>query len=69
MATLKPWYYSKTLWVNIVFLFGLFAGKIFGYNITTEEQMAVIIIVNLVLRMFTGTGLTKDKETAEMLSS
>ena len=55
----KPWYYSKTIWVNILFLISLFAIRVLGVEITVDEQAAFIIIVNLVLRIFTGTGLTK----------
>jgi len=55
----KPWYYSKTIWVNILFLISLFAIRVLGVEITVDEQAAFIIIVNLVLRVFTGTGLTK----------
>ena len=55
----KPWYYSKTIWVNILFLISLFAIRVLGVEIAVDEQAAFIIIVNLVLRVFTGTGLTK----------
>jgi len=55
----KAWYYSKTIWVNILFLVSLFAIRAFGIEIAVDEQAAVVILVNLLLRVFTGTGLTK----------
>lgn len=56
----KPWYYSKTIWANIAFLTVLFVGRIWGFEITTEETTAAIILINLVLRIFTGKGLTHE---------
>lgn len=58
----KAWYYSKTIWVNILFLASLLTMHLFGVEIAANEQMAFIIVVNLVLRIFTGTGLTKTAD-------
>jgi len=65
--TYKEWWRSKTIWVNVLFLVSMVIARIWGFEISGEEQMAFIIVVNLVLRAFTGSGLAKDKETAELL--
>lgn len=56
---IKPWYYSKTLWANILMLIGMFSIRMFGIEFTAEEQGAFIIVINLVLRITTNSGLTK----------
>jgi hypothetical protein len=53
----KKWYASKTLWVNLLLLVGVIAQTQFGFEVTAEEQGAVIVIVNLILRAVTKQGL------------
>ena len=53
----KKWYASKTLWVNLLLLVGVVAQTQFGFEVTAEEQGAVIVIVNLILRAVTKQGL------------
>ena len=59
---MKVWYRSKTLWINILALIALLAGSQFGFDFSGEEQIAVLAIINLILRMITGTGLTVTKK-------
>lgn len=55
----KPWYLSKTLWVNVIALIALFCQKANGFVISPEEQMGILAVVNLVLRLVTNKGLSK----------
>ncbi|MEK9751596.1 MAG: hypothetical protein VW338_00070 [Rhodospirillaceae bacterium] len=59
----KPWYASKTLWINLVA--GIAAvGGAFGVDLglDTESQTAlvggVMAVVNIVLRLITKTGVS-----------
>ncbi|OPX90056.1 MAG: hypothetical protein A4E53_01271 [Pelotomaculum sp. PtaB.Bin104] len=53
----KKWYASKTVWLNLIMLGGVFLHDQFGLDITEEEQGAVIAIVNLILRAITKEPL------------
>jgi len=58
----KPWYLSKTLWVNIVaFMALIIQGATGDFVISPEEQAAVIVFINLILRAVTGKELTLRK--------
>jgi hypothetical protein len=54
---MKEWYRSKTLWVNVIALIAMIVQANYGFIIAPEEQIAVITIVNLILRAITKTGL------------
>ena len=53
----KKWYRSKTLWVNIIAMGAMLAQSFYGFVIAPEEQAAIIVIINLVLRAITKEGL------------
>ena len=53
----KPWYYSKTLWVNLIAMIALLIQAVIGFTISPEEQAAFIVIINLILRAVTTQGL------------
>ena len=53
----KPKYKSKTLWINIVALLAIIAQIQFGFIIHPEEQAALVIVINLILRLVTNTAL------------
>jgi len=55
----KPWYLSKTIWIDILFIISLIWQSYNGFIMKPEEQAAIILLVNLVLRVFTGKELTK----------
>jgi hypothetical protein len=59
--TKKPWYLSKTLWVNIIAFAVLLIQVNTGFVISPEEQAAIIVLVNLILRAVTNKGLTRRK--------
>ena len=55
----KPFWKSKTLWVNTIALIALILQGQFGFVIEPEEQTAIIIVANLILRAFTNAEITK----------
>ena len=56
----KTWWISKTVWFNVIALIALILQSQYGYIITVEEQAAVLVVANLVLRGVTGEGLTTE---------
>ncbi len=50
MMDTKPWYTSKTLWVNAIAFGAMFAQTYTGFVIPAEEQVGVLAVINLVLR-------------------
>lgn len=62
---MKPWYYSKTMWVNILTvvaaLLAYLAGPDFPVPLTDEVlkgAVAVLGVINVVLRLVTSGRLT-----------
>lgn len=55
----KIWYYSKTIWVNAIFLIALVVQSQAGFIIDPVEQAAVLTVINLILRSITTTGLSE----------
>jgi len=55
----KTWYASRTLWVNAVAFIALVAQMKYGFVISGEEQVGVLVMANLILRIFTDKGLSK----------
>ena len=56
----KAWWKSKTLWINVIALAALIIQSQYGFIVSVEEQAAVIVITNLILRATTGEGLTTE---------
>lgn len=55
----KKWYQSKTIWVNIILLAGLFSQSLVGLDLSAEEQGSIIVLINLILRIITKQPLGK----------
>jgi hypothetical protein len=55
----KPWYLSKTVWVNVIALAAVLVQAYTGENLLDAQgQAALLAVVNLVLRIFfTREGL------------
>lgn len=53
----KSIFRSKTLLVNMIALAALLLQEHFGFVISPEEQAAIVIIANLVLRIITTQAL------------
>ena len=64
-TTSKPWYASKTMWVNILSALGALAGVFgFGEYLNAEVQASVIAlimagvnVVNIILRKVTSSAI------------
>jgi len=56
---MKKWYLSKTLWINLVAAVALIAQLHFGFIIVPEEQLAILTIINLAVRIVTKEELEK----------
>lgn len=57
LIEVKQWYQSRTIWVNIVALLALLIQIQTKFIVNSTEQMAIIIVINLILRSITGSGL------------
>lgn len=55
----KPWYKSKTLWLNILAGVATAIQTQTGLVADPELQGALLVIANLILRAFTNTGISK----------
>ena len=53
----KNYITSKTLWVNFVALAGIIAQGQFGFVIDPAAQLAMLTVINLLLRAVTGEEL------------
>ena len=53
----KVWWKSKTLWVNVIAMVAMIVQSQYGFLIAVEEQAAIIVVLNLILRAITKTGL------------
>jgi hypothetical protein len=50
---MKKWYKSKTLWVNIIAIAGIIVRAELGYVLIPEGEVALLALINLVLRVIT----------------
>lgn len=50
---MKSWLKSKTLWINIIAIAGIIIRAELGFTITPEGEVAVLGIINLILRLIT----------------
>ena len=55
----KPWYLSRTLWINVIAIVALIVQNRYGFILSLEEQMGIITVVNIILRIFTKKELIK----------
>ena len=44
---------SKTFWVNLIALIALIVQTQTGFVITPEEQTAIVVVINMILRLVT----------------
>jgi hypothetical protein len=57
LTEVKQWYQSKTIWINIAALVAIIVQTSTGFIINPTEQLAIITVINLILRSITGSGL------------
>lgn len=55
---MKPFWKSKTFWANALALVGLLLQEVFGLDMDTEMQAAILAVINLVLRAVTKEGIS-----------
>lgn len=53
----KEWYKSKTLWLNAIAFLAVVLQMNAGIGLTAEEQVGLLAVINLVLRLITTQGL------------
>jgi hypothetical protein len=58
----KKWYSSKTLWVNAIAIAALIAQAQLGFVMSGEEQVAILAVINLILRVVTKEPLSLKRE-------
>lgn len=56
----KPIYLSKTFWVNVIALIAMLAQTQTGFIISPEEQIAIIAVINILLRVVTGQPIEME---------
>lgn len=49
----KKWYKSRMLWTNVIALLA-----VFGLDISPEEGVAILAVINIILRLVTKEELT-----------
>jgi len=54
----KPFYLSKTLWINILAAVAFLVQSQTSFVVDAETQGAIIIVINLIVRIFTGKSLS-----------
>ena len=59
----KQWYASRTLWVNTIALVAIILQGFTGFIIDPETQAAILVVVNLILRVVTGDEIAFGSKT------
>ena len=54
----KAWYQSKTLWLNLIAAAAGAVQAFTGFVIDIEAQGAILIVLNIILRLVTKTAVT-----------
>ncbi|MFP4017811.1 MAG: hypothetical protein ACLFUH_01040 [Bacteroidales bacterium] len=49
----KKWYYSKTMWANLIVLAALIIQNTYGIVLSPTEQIALLTVINILLRIAT----------------
>lgn len=58
MDTTTKWFASKTMWTNIVAVAASFGAKQLGVDIDAQTQVAILVVINLILRAVTKQPLS-----------
>ena len=53
----KRWFLSKVLWVNAIAVLALWLQLKLGFVIDAEEQVAIVAVINIILRFATKQPL------------
>ena len=49
----KSWMRSKTLWINVIAVFGIVASKYLGIEMTEDVAVSALAVINFILRLIT----------------
>jgi len=60
----KTWYVSKMLWVNAIAIIAIIAQGQFGFIIDPVAQVAILGVINIVLRAITGEDIVWSSKDA-----
>lgn len=63
---MKPWYTSKTLWLNLIAVTVLLLQTRFGFVIEPEAQAGLLAVINIVLRAVTKAPLDWASQSASV---
>lgn len=58
----KRWFLSKTLWVNALAIICAFIAAKYQMSISAEEQLGILAVVNMVLRLVTKQPLVTKED-------
>ena len=58
----KAFYLSKTFWVNLIALIAIVLQSKFGYVSSPENQMAILGVINVILRIVTKKPIVWEAE-------
>ena len=58
----KRWFTSKVLWANAIALVALVTQSYAGFALSAEEQVAILAVVNIILRLFTDQPVVTKEE-------
>lgn len=58
MDSTKTWLSSRTLWVNAIAIASSFVAPKLGVVIDAETQIAILGVINLILRIITKQPIT-----------
>jgi len=53
----KPFWTSKTMWINVLAVVAMVVQQQYGFAIDPETQVAILGVVNLVLRIVTKSAV------------
>ena len=59
----KEWYWSKTLWINIISVAAIIIQSYTGYLIDPAMQVSALAIINIIVRAITGNDVTFGSKT------
>lgn len=63
IVTPKAWYQSKTLWVNGIAAMAVLVQLYTGLLISGEAQGAILVVVNIILRLITSGPIEWGTDT------
>ena len=60
MNPTKPWYLSKTLWINGLAFIGMIVQSTTGFIVDPAIQATALAVINFIVRLITKKELTAE---------